>query len=499
MRLLKAASVFTLGIVFERGLADTSSGPSGIEITLLLIGGATVLAAAIFARKHVGIAVLLLLAIFGLVRGFAPGAGEAGVQWSEVPRNEERVSLEGVLLSDAVPSADRTRLRLEVSANDGSASGYVVDVYTERLHDLTDSGRRSDDFRYGDSYRLSGRFSLVTDRGDIAGVISTSSVELVGAHGGGWLRSNIADFRSDVSFTLVDALGSRTGGLAAALLVGDRTKLLPVTITDFRTSGLSHVLAISGLHIAMVGGIIMALSAWAIGRQKQLYLLAPFFGVWGYAAMAGLTPSVTRAAIMFTVYLVARLLGRQRSVLPPLALAATVMLAIDPEIISSISFQLSFAAVLGIALFSARFAARGSDWIESSVRLPSFVKRSLTGVVYGMSVSLAATLATAPLVAFHFGEVPVWGIPSTLLIVPVLPLFLVGSMLVAVVGLIAAQPIAFAGLIAHGMGNYMSFVAGMFAGLPVGPVDAAGLSVVLIFSWYGLLVYLMNRGAVHGA
>jgi predicted membrane metal-binding protein len=82
------------------------------------------------------------------------------------------------------------------------------------------------------------------------------------------------------------------------------------------------------------------------------------------------------------------------------------MLAIDPAIISSISFQLSFAAVLEIALLSARFAARGSDWIQSSLRITSIAKRLLTGVVYRMSVSLATTIATAPLVAFHFGEIP---------------------------------------------------------------------------------------------
>ena len=109
---------------------------------------------------------------------------------------------------------------------------------------------------------------------------------------------------------------------------------------------------------------------------------------------------------MFSVYLAARLLGRQRSVLPPLALAAMIMLAIDPAIVSSISFQLSFAALLGIALLSARFAVRGSDWIQSSVRIPTITKRLLTGVVYGMSVSLAATIATAPLVAFHSGDIP---------------------------------------------------------------------------------------------
>jgi predicted membrane metal-binding protein len=183
------------------------------------------------------------------------------------------VSLTGVLLSDPSPSKDRARLRLEIEPVDDVGGEYFVDVYTERLHDRSGESRRSNDFRHGDRYRISGRFNLVTGRENIIGVVSTSSVDLVGVGEGNGLRSTVADIRANISHKLVDSLGSKTGGLPAALLVGDRTKLLPETITDFRTSGLSHILTISGLHIAMIGGIIMAFSAWVFGRRKQFYLL----------------------------------------------------------------------------------------------------------------------------------------------------------------------------------------------------------------------------------
>ena len=506
MKLLKAAVVFTLGILIGQSLLSASSpgssALSGIEVIFALLAAIVVIGAAIYTKKYAGISVLLLLALLGIVRGAAGLDSAATFPWNDLPRNEERVTLEGTLLRDPAASNVRTRLRLRIGPageNEQPGTAYTVDVYTDRLHDRIDGTRRSDDFRYGDRYRFSGRFLIsagATGRGDTAGTIFTPSVELIDAGGGNRLRSTIAGYRSGVSYFLVDSLGGKTGGLAAAMLVGDRTKLLPETVDQFRASGLAHVLAISGLHIAMVGGIVVALSAWAIGRQKQLYLIAPALTVWGYAAMAGLSPSVTRAAIMFTVYMAARLFGRQRSVLPPLALAATVMLAIDPEIISSVSFQLSFAAVLGIALFSARIAAKGSGWIESSHRIPAIVKRSLVGIVYGMSVSLAATVATAPLVAFYFGEIPVWGIPSTLLLVPALPLFIGGSALVAAAGAVISEPAVVVGTIALGTGNYMSFIAETFASLPLGPVDAAGWSVALIAGWYGVLFMVWNRRLV---
>lgn len=158
---------------------------------------------------------------------------------------------------------------------------------------------------------------------------------------------------------------------------------------------------------------------------------------------------------------------------------------------------LSFTAVLGIALFSSRFAARGSEWIESSRRVPAIAKRPLTGIVYGMSVSIAATFVTAPLVAFYFGEVPVWGIPSTLLLVPVLPLFIGGSVLVAVAGALATEPVVAVSVIALGLGNYMSFIANTFASLPFGTVNAANeVSIALMAAWYGVLFALLHRRAL---
>ncbi len=276
MRLLRATIAFTLGIAVERALSTT---PSTLEIIIALAATGVVVATAIYARRHVVIALLLLLAVAGLVRAATAGDQHSVISWSDVPRNEERVELKGILLTEPTPSNGRTRLRLQVDSRQPGNDGYSVDVYTERLHDLTESNRRSNDFRYGDTYSVPGRFVLTTGREDIAGIVSASSVELIDSGAGSPIRSFISDLRANISYSITDSLDSTTGGLAAALLVGDRTKLAPETIDNFRASGLSHVLAISGLHIAMIGGIIMAISVWILGRQRQLYLIAPGLGV----------------------------------------------------------------------------------------------------------------------------------------------------------------------------------------------------------------------------
>ena len=115
-------------------------------------------------------------------------------------------------------------------------------------------------------------------------------------------------------------------------------------VDDFRSAGASHVLAISGLHVGILLGITLAISGQVFGRRRQLYLVLPLVLMWLYALMSGMSPSVTRAAIMGSVYLAALFLGRPRSVLPALGFAAAVMVAINPDVIGSVSFQLSFAA-----------------------------------------------------------------------------------------------------------------------------------------------------------
>ena len=490
MKLLRASGAFAFGIGLERFFA---SSPTAMEIALIAVAITALVVVSYVGRRYFAATLLIAIISLGLIRG-GTGVGEQPrIPWEDLPRNEERVTMEGSLLTDPVPSGGRVRLRLQLNQNETGNHPVFIDAYTERLHDVINGGRRSTDFRYGDAYRVSGRFITTPDRQGVAGLVSIVGVDLISTGNGNWLRSRISSLRAEISHSLANSLDGKTAGLAAALLVGDRTRLHSDTITEFRASGLSHVLAISGLHIAMVGGLVLAVSVWVLGRQRQVYLIAPGISVWVYAALAGFSPSVTRAAIMFSVYLLARSLGRQRSVLPPLAFAAAVMLALDPSILESISFQLSFAAVLGIALISGRIAGRSGDAIQNSPKLPGFTRRPLIGLAYGAAVSLAATLATAPLVAFHFGEVPIWGLPSTLLVVPVLPVFIGGAAISAIVTSILGSPLSVAGIIPHAVGNYVTFVASFFEGIPVGPVNASGWSMQFIVCWYAVLFVLLNR------
>ena len=102
-------------------------------------------------------------------------------------------------------------------------------------------------------------------------------------------------------------------------------------------------------------------SQWLLGRRRHLYLILPLVAIWLYALISGMSPSVTRAAIMGSVYLFALLVGRPRSTLPALAFAASVMVAVNPSVLWSVSFQLSVAAMAGIAVLAEPLAS----WVRS--------------------------------------------------------------------------------------------------------------------------------------
>ena len=126
---------------------------------------------------------------------------------------------------------------------------------------------------------------------------------------------------------------------------------LPPDVTeDFRSTRTSHLLAISGLHVGVILALSLGAAAWLVGRRRQLYLLLPLGAIWLYALLSGMSPSVERAAIMGSVFLLALAVGRPRSILHALVLAAAVMAGLEPQVLEQVSFQLSITAVAGIAL-----------------------------------------------------------------------------------------------------------------------------------------------------
>ena len=306
------------------------------------------------------------------------------------------------------------------------------------------------------------------------------------------LRRTLAD-------GLERSLPPREAALAQALLLGLRGQLPEEVVEDFRRSGTSHLLAISGLHLGILLLLTLGTFQWALGRHTVMPVVLALAVLWVYVVISGAPASVVRAAIMGSVYLAAVGLGRPReSLLPALALSVVIMTAVNPEVVTQISFQLSFAAMAGIVL--------ALPWQEGVSRsMAAGVEQrhwpgarglglGLGWLASGTIISAAATLATFSLVALHFGQLPLLGIPTTILATPLLPFALVGGLVSAVAGAFHPVPGQLVGV----TGSIpLSALMGMVELAPKWTVEVASTGSGLPWLWYGLLLGALVLSDTH--
>ncbi|MCP4833826.1 MAG: MBL fold metallo-hydrolase [Phycisphaera sp.] len=298
----------------------------------------------------------------------------------------------------------------------------------------------------------------------------------------------------------VDAMSSGRGGdsgegsLLRCLLTGDRNHLDDQTRSAFTRSGLSHLLAISGLHLAVVASIPWIGLGWlGVGRWIRCATTAVF--VLGGVMMVETSPSVIRAAAMIVLVLTGVGIGAVFSAIPVLGIVAGGMLWFDPGWIDSTGFQLSFVATSALAC-----SCRGAR--ESWFGRRDSIGRSRLGILRERWVDLAtasivACLATLPIVESRFGVVPLYLIPASIVIAPILLVFLaiivpasIMSMVEPAFGDFLSRPIlAFDGLI-------RDFVVGVADASPVILTLDPGIAWTVVATMLGIAApgLFGNRG-----
>ena len=305
---------------------------------------------------------------------------------------------------------------------------------------------------------------------------------------------------------IVARLGERTGGIAAAMVTSHETWISQDDLDLMRDSGLAHILSVSGLHMAIVGGFVffavrlgVAACPWLALRApgKKIAAVAGLLAVGVYVVVAGAPPPAVRAAVTASIAFLAILLDRQAVTMHGLAVAAFVVLLIQPEAVMSAGFQMSFAATAALVALVEAWPKRTRE-IAAPLAIVG-VQRAGTWITAAVAASVVAGLATGPFAMQHFNRTAMYGLVANLGASPVADFVLMPALAVGA----ALEPLGLGGpfLAVAGWGVDVMLAIGQWtAGLPGAVRNVASapdfvlpiafLGVLFICLWQGRLRWL---------
>jgi len=212
--------------------------------------------------------------------------------------------------------------------------------------------------------------------------------------------------------------------VALAMLLGDKSEIDQDVRDAYGAAGVAHILAVSGLHTGIVF-LIVSMIFSPLKRHRSfswLYYIIVLASIWFYALLTGLSPSVTRASLMLSFVLVGSLINGKYQVINSIAASAFFILLIQPWLIFSVSFQLSYLAVFGIVL------------IYSKLHKILVPPEKVTGYIWKIiCVSIAAQIATFPLVVYYFHQFSPFFIASNIFVIPAAALIISIGMIILVI------------------------------------------------------------------
>jgi competence protein ComEC len=359
------------------------------------------------------------------------------------------------------------------------------------------------EYHYGDILKVAGKletppqfddfdYKAYLARQGIYSIINYPELEVLNTGKGFKPLAWIYSLRNHLSQSLSLALPEPQASLAQGILLGLRGNI-PYSLNQaLSRTGTAHLLAISGLNISIVIGILVAAGIWLFGRRYYIYIWLALIAIWLYALVTGMNPPVVRGAVMGSMFLIAEYLGRQRSASTALAFAAAVMVGIEPQVLWDASFQLSFLAMAGLIFISPYFQSWARKGIAVTIGREGTAASLCNFIADSFAVTLAAILATWPVIAYYFNVVSFVGLPATFFALLALPGIIITSALVAGTGLWAPLLAQALGWIAWLFLSYFILVIQAFDALPFSSAKLSSIHIWQIWMYYAFLAAIMT-------
>ncbi len=369
--------------------------------------------------------------------------------------------------------------------------GAVIGDAVSFVGDIKEIGQTEESHTY---YKSNGIFLSVRADGDVS-VIPADNRPL------GYYADVVRNYAGDALRRLV---GGDSGSLAVSMLTGDKSLLDSSVNSAFRACGLSHTLAVSGLHMNVIVLAMYNLVRRIFKKARRFSALLCIPTAVLYALFCGFSVSAVRACIMITVMLLGIGISRRSDALNSLGLAALIITLFNPYAVSDWSFMLSFSSTLGIVLFSPLISSAGRK-IKQKIKNKA-VSSVVIAVSDALAVSFVATACTLPVMILFVGRISLVFAPANLAVFFAVPVFMVMSVLTVFASFLPfdflAQSIAF---VCRAAGGYLLRVADMLSDFPLSNVSADSTALIVCLAFVlaasAFAVYLIRdrkRLAVYG-
>ena len=414
-----------------------------------------------------------------LAAGFVLGFWRFDAAWQKTVDNDlaklngQTVEVAGTVVRDPVLKDSSQQIILRPDGIEGNimvlARRYPEYVYGDKIRFIArlEAPQNFSDFDYKNYLAKDGIYAMAR----------WPEIEPVSENNGNPIYAGLLRIKHHLKRGAGESLPAPQNLLLIAILLGDQSGLGEELKEKLNVSGLRHLSAVSGAHVAIMAQVIVPFLI-ALGWWRQRALWATIVFVWLFVAMIGLPASAVRAAVMGSLAMFAKIIGRPGDTLRIIAIAATAMVWQNPLILRfDIGFQLSFLAVLGMVFF-----ARPIEKKIGFVR-PKFARQAL-------SVALAAQIFTLPLVVYNFGYVSSYGLIANVLVEPLVSFITIYGFVLAICGAISPVlgwilffPIWLAL-------SYLLAVNDFFAGLP-----GAKMEFEVGFFWLALACAVLAAAA----
>lgn len=320
---------------------------------------------------------------------------------------------------------------------------------------------------------------------------------LLSSGGGNWLLRSIYAYKEYALNTLYRLWPDPEASLLAGILLGDESGIPEKVDKAFRDTGTSHIIVISGFNITIIAGLLMGVFSRVFGEGQfgvRRAAVVALLGIAVYTILVGADAAVVRAAIMGGSAVFATLVGRRQDGLNTLAVVAAVMAIFNPRVLWNVSFQLSFAATLGLVLYAELLKDAFERLASRFVTVETAQKWSLPVGEYFL-FTLAAQVLVLPIIVYYFQRVSLSSLIANPLILPAQP----PVMILGGLSLLA-------GTIYYPLGQVLAWIAWPFvvytirvvewlAAYPGGAISLGEVSAVLVITFYALLFGLTFAGS----